>query len=112
MFEQMRAYLQRLYRGMTVDRSFAAGGQVFDCVPIGQQPGLLRPGLPAPPPPAPKGPKPGSGAAPAPHCGGGTIPMRRVTLDEITRFATLQDFLRKAPGAATGIDRPSPGSQP
>lgn len=32
------------------------------------------------------------------HCEAGAIPMRRVTLEEMTRFPTLRDFLRKGPG--------------
>jgi hypothetical protein len=34
------------------------------------------------------------------HCSEGTIPMRRVTLEQMTRFETVQDFLRKGPGYA------------
>jgi hypothetical protein len=88
-FDEMRRYLLRLYQGVTVRRSFAVGGQVFDCVPIGQQPGLRG----AAPDPVP------SAATTPSACGAGTIPMRRVTLGEITRFATLADFLHKAPGS-------------
>jgi hypothetical protein len=41
-FEEMRQHLLRLYDGVTVNHSFATDGQIFDCVPIGQQPGLRR----------------------------------------------------------------------
>jgi hypothetical protein len=33
-------------------------------------------------------------------CPEGTIPMRRVTLEQMTRFETVRDFLRKGPGDA------------
>jgi hypothetical protein len=34
------------------------------------------------------------------NCPEGTIPMRRITLEDMARFETLQDFLRKGPGGA------------
>lgn len=43
------------------------------------------------------------------HCPEGTIPMRRVTLETLTGFETLQDFKRKGPGVA---GRPPRASEP
>ena len=115
-FDEMRRYLLRLYRGITVGRSFEQDGQIFDCVPIDQQPAIRRQGSKhiAAPPPTPPSSLPEGASAPnsnqpieatfgAPHCGRGTIPMLRVTLATITRFATLQDFLAKEPAG------PAPG---
>lgn len=99
--------------------------QFVDCVPIEQQPGLRNPRLGRIPlqrvPPAVSDARPVS-AAPrsadsAPrarqladitlkpgvrdafdremYCPADTIPMRRVTLEEMTRFRTLRDFLAK-----------------
>lgn len=42
-------------------------------------------------------------------CPEGTIPVRRVTLETLTRFETLQDFKRKGPGVA---GRPPRASEP
>jgi len=112
-FEEQRQHLLKLYSGMQVDHSFAdEAGQVFDCVPIEQQPALKATGgRPATPPSIPPRSSPAaqppvvSAAAPAAErkdrygndltCPGGTVPLRRVTLEEITRFETLAHFLRK-----------------
>jgi hypothetical protein len=121
-FERMRAHLLLLYGNMTVTHSYeTSDGNTFDCVPIAEQPGLRlaerRTDKPAAPPdlgptPAPVGttPKhtlqaglpqvaPGSkdGHGNARTCPPGTIPMRRITLEEMTRFRTLEDFFRKDP---------------
>ena len=109
-FSAMRAHLLSLYDGVTVRHSYAFDGQVFDCVPIAEQPSLRLNGAsaPAPPPPRPPGVSPSEGAFALPPnsfdaygnaqaCAGGEIPMRRVTLDEMSRFPTLRDFFRKEP---------------
>ena len=43
------------------------------------------------------------------QCPEGTIPMRRVTLETLTRFETLQDFFRKGP---RGAGRPPRAAEP
>src|ERR1700744_473358 len=56
-FEEMRHYLLTLYTGVSVQHSFALDTQVFDCVPVMQQPGVRMNGItamadpPAAPPP-------------------------------------------------------------
>jgi hypothetical protein len=103
-FEQMRRHLLDLYAGISVSHSFATDGQIFDCVPIDEQPGLRRqaPSAVAAPPRSPwagaraiAGDRRLASEAQEQGCPTGTIPMRRVTLEEITRFATLRDFLAK-----------------
>lgn len=101
-FETMRHYLLTLYGGVSVAHSFALDTQVFDCVPVMQQPGvrLGRITQLAAPPPAPP-PVQGDTALtlqPAAACASGTIPIRRITLDEMTRFPSLQAFLHKSEG--------------
>lgn len=110
-FEVMRAYLEGYYASITPTRSFAVGDQIVDCVPITEQPALRHGGAIAAPPPedvdgrAPAGvieAKPnaygiGAGGQET-RCGRGTIPLRRLTLEELTRFRTLADFFRKQPG--------------
>jgi hypothetical protein len=114
-FERMRQYLLKLYDGVSVSHSFELDAQVFDCVGLMQQPGV-RLGesktIAAPPPPMPDLPggrmQDRSGSHDAfgslQHCPSGTIPMRRLTLPELTRFRTLEQFLRKSPGGDTGFD--------
>ncbi|HVZ52727.1 MAG TPA: neprosin family prolyl endopeptidase [Pseudolabrys sp.] len=113
-FNEMRQYVLGLYDSVQVHHSYALGSQVFDCVPVAQQPSArdLAPRAIAPPPPMP----PGGGSAGAVQsvtqvdpqqradaygnsigCEAGTIPMRRVTLQELSRFQTLQQFFRKSP---------------
>jgi len=111
-FAAMRSYLLTLYQGVGVSHSFALDDQVFDCVPIMQQPSVRQLGLSriaSPPPFSPSGAATAS-AAPEKRptidrygnfqeCADGTIPMRRITLDELSRFETLREFFKKAPGS-------------
>lgn len=115
-FQRMRQHVLSLYEGVDVPHSFVMDGQYFDCVPVAQQPSVralgrdklvLEPPLPA------ESEAPTRSAArrlPSPltlglvdsfgnaiHCDEGTIPMRRVTLEEMSRFGTLQGFFRKTP---------------
>jgi Neprosin len=111
-FEKMRKHLLARYAGVTVRHSYALDEQVFDCVPILQQPSLRAAGVTqvASPPPFSPGPPRVSVLTlpPGSHdqfgnlqsCQDGEIPMRRVTLDEMTRFRTLHEFLQKEPSAA------------
>jgi hypothetical protein len=106
-FDAMRAHLLSLYRGMPVTSTFAFDGQVYDCVPVAQQPSVrllgLR-GIDTPPRMAPPGSqlpaaRVASVASAQNACADGTIPFRRITLDELTRYPTLQDFFDKEPRA-------------
>jgi hypothetical protein len=120
-FEEMRQHLVSMYSGVEVEHSFVQGNQVFDCVPIHDQPGMRTQHaktVPEPPPSPPggvfrQGDDSGSpqvhetqstmgGLDPlgnAQECEEGTIPMRRLTLEELTRFETLQDYFAKNPQA-------------
>jgi hypothetical protein len=110
-FAAMRAYLESYYAGVAPTNSFAVGGQIVDCVPIQEQPSLRNGASVATPPPDDAGDPPAAGvteASPNAHGGGahghddrctsGAIPIRRLTLEELTRFQTLSDFFRKQPG--------------
>jgi hypothetical protein len=125
-FEQMRQHILLLYQRVDVSHSFMRDSDYFDCVPIEQQPSvrvLHLKEVAAPPPVA-------SMAAASPSSDGGpaaismtpaaqlgpddqvdqfsnstkceehTIPMRRVTLDELSRFQTVEEFLEKGPHGA------------
>ena len=116
-FGAMRQHLVKMYSGVAVAHSFVRDDQVFDCVPINDQPGmrLQKSKTVAEPPPSPpsdvlgQGHESGSpsvgetqGTADRPDalgrtqpCEDGTIPMRRLTLEELTRFATLKDYFAK-----------------
>jgi len=127
-FSAMKAHVVDLYEGVEAKHSFVdESGAIFDCVPVEQQPSLRgsKESVPAPPDLPPLE----SGAAAQPKgaeqdertdlpaispldpgrtdwhgnvmsCPEGTIPMRRVTLDTLTRFETLDDFKRKGPGVS------------
>lgn len=106
-FQQMREFLLTKYQGARVARTFAAGGGgVFDCV--------QRSGGTAPPPPpasAPSGTAAEPAGTPAGSAGGcpdGSVPTRRITLTDLVRFPTLQDYLGKAPGGGRLPPAPSP----
>ena len=119
-FAEMKGHILKLYEKTDVTHSFVdENGSVFDCVPIEQQPSLK--GTQARVPSAPELPyveRP-AGASDErkdipvtpqlgenrrdPHgnvmlCPAGTIPMRRVTLEDLSRFEDLRHFLRKGPG--------------
>lgn len=122
-FEAMRRHILSMYEGVRVAHSFALDEQVFDCVPILQQPSARRLGLEqvALAPPAPEEKVRADGevqglASPltlglvdpfgnAVSCEVGTIPMRRITLEEMSRFETLETFFRKIPWGDDGLPR-------
>jgi hypothetical protein len=132
-FAEMRRHILSLYEGVALDgvHSFLLDGNHFDCLPIEQQPSVRGLGLThvevAPPPlnsaAEPAVPAPGEPAEPGTrasspltlgsrdgfgneiHCAEGTIPMRRVTLEEMTRFETLRQFFEKGPDGAGQIER-------
>ena len=111
-FQQMQQHILTLYNGVQVSHSFLLGSQYFDCIPIRQQASVRLLGITsiASPPPQPALTDPGDYASAmigqdeqydafgnSTTCEDSTIPMRRVTLDEVTRFATLLDFFSKSP---------------
>jgi hypothetical protein len=102
-FEEMRSHVLKMYQQVQVTHSFLLGAQYFDCIPIEQQPSLRLLGLNAlaVPPPSPPAVG-GMSNTPSPlelglsdpfgnkiQCAAGTIPMRRITLEEIARRKTL-----------------------
>ncbi len=130
-FAEMKAHILQLYQGVEAVNSFSdEGGGVFDCIPVEQQPALRgSTGRPLTPPtlPAGFGDEPDDAASTSliesplrpdrkdqhgnlMYCPDGTIPMRRVTLDDLTRFETLHDFFSKGaraepPSAARSAGR-------
>lgn len=131
-FREMQTHIKSMYEGVEVENSFVdAAGHVFDCIPIEQQPSLR--GKTAPPASAPDLtrvlPPQHARRETAPQvqmqlspekkdrhgnmmgCPPGTIPIRRLTLDQMTRYPTLQDFFRKVPPPAVMM-REQPPSAP
>jgi hypothetical protein len=110
-FEEMRRYLVDRYASATAAQSVTSDGVVFDCI---RQPGGVSPATPVPEAAttaaattaaavtATTAVAPGATDAPASPvpalCPNGTVPVRRVTLDDLVRFPTLGDFLGKGPG--------------
>jgi len=109
--QAQKQHLLDLYRGAQPRHSFVdETGQIFDCFPIEEQPSLKKHKLKlAKPPTLPVGmaAKPETPAAPAVAadkrdrfgnsmvCPEGTVAVRRITLDELSRFETLDHYLRK-----------------
>jgi Neprosin/Neprosin activation peptide len=113
-FEAQRKHLLDLYKGVEVRHSFVDNsGQIFDCIPIDQQPALKKSGKPlASPPKLPIGNSQtaaGNASLSFLHpectdrfghqmaCPTGTVAVRRITLEEMSRFEDLEHFLRKGP---------------
>jgi hypothetical protein len=113
-FAEMRAHILGLYDSVHVTHSFVMGSQYFDCVPVMEQPSVRAQGLDRLAEPPPARPDGSSGVELTPQtedyakdqfgnavgCGVGTVPMRRVTLEEMGRFRTLHEFFRKGPDGA------------
>jgi hypothetical protein len=140
-FEEMRQHLIRIYGGLKVAHSFVLEADTYDCIPINQQPSVRLQGITkiADAPPAgtasAEAPKPGARTAqiaeshPATlarqvaediqkdkfgnstHCEANTIPIRRVSLDEMSRFSTLREFFNKGPNTE-GIPQASTNTPP
>jgi Neprosin len=132
-FDAMKAHILRLYDGVTEVHSFEdENGSVFDCIPVSQQP-ALKGAAPAQAPAIP-GMEKSTGAAGEPvgdrkpveikqtgagqkdkhgnerSCPEGHIPMRRITLEELTRFESMRGFFQKSP--AGGGRPPKAGESP
>jgi nucleoside-diphosphate-sugar epimerase len=92
-FQQMRAYILSKYDGAQVARSFSDGsGAVYDCV---RQPSATAGAT------APADTTTSAGACPP-----GTVPTRRITLSDLVRFPTLQQFFSKSPGGTGQLPLP------
>jgi hypothetical protein len=111
--QEMHDYLTEQVRKMDVVHSYVDGtGDYIDCVKVESQPGLQGVGQIAKPPASAT--DTGLGyptrddaheAAPAVdrfgnvmRCPEGCIPVRRVSLDELSRAGSLQNYFQKAPG--------------
>jgi len=133
--EEMRQHILNTYREVPVTHSFLWGSSHFDCIPVMQQPAAKETGLnniAAQPPDSvlasPAGEHAGArrggllkklsrgrsadefGNSLA--CEEGTVPMRRLTLDEMTRFHSLREYFQKGPNGAgqpaeEGSDEPA-----
>lgn len=124
-FQKMQKHIASLYEGVVVKNSFIMenNGHV-DCIDIKSQPGLRQGGkrlTVQKPPKAIVVQEEGEDQKEQPvqpmlakekkdpfgnvmFCENNFIPMRRVTLDELTRFRTLEDFFNKyGKAGATGI---------
>jgi len=116
-FTRMKSYLVEHYEGVEALHSFVdENGSIFDCMPIEKQPSVRRIGQSvAKPPDFPvKERKNVSDEhrnstsvslrldanlkdrfGNALNCPPNTVPIRRITLDEITRFGSLENFFQK-----------------
>jgi hypothetical protein len=127
---RMRRYLDERYASEDVVHRFrSALGEDIDCVRMEAQPGLRRAGmerhiLQKAPSTLPQGepvdtfgakglnPRQGltnevDATGAVQHCPEGAIPVLRVSLEQLQRFSSLDDFFRKAPA---GVD-PRPESE-
>lgn len=115
-FKKMQKHILTLYEGVKVNNSFVMDSGVHvDCIDIQTQPGLRQNGelrkLATPPPPLKIDIKEDDQKAKfiepmlskdkkdhygnVMYCPEGYIPMRRIMLEELTRYKTLNDFFNK-----------------
>jgi hypothetical protein len=138
-FEEMRQYILSMYEGVHVRHSFVLDNNHVDCVPIMEQPSVRALGLKeiATPPPAeqPLANDAGDVALAnrpvvltsqidpeqsfdefgnATACEDQTIPMARITLEQLTRFPSVRQFFAKSPqeNEASAELRPGHGVPP
>jgi hypothetical protein len=125
-FEEMRKHILRLSNGVEVQHSFIdSHGQIIDCVPVEQQISVRGTGarIATPPDLEMRFSDPPAGVTlvqPQLIAGGvdkfgntfgcplGTIPVRRITLEEMTRFGSLREYFRKPPRGRGRHPRLSP----
>lgn len=113
-FAAMQAYILNMYVGVKEVSSFTLDGQYYDCITVSSQPSvrLLHIKQIAQPPPVSVQPVSDSSVriSESPltlglkdqfgnsiSCENGTIPMQRITLENMVQFPTLRDFLSKGP---------------
>jgi hypothetical protein len=106
-FEEARSFLRQRYAGMRVHHSAKdAAGQTFDFAEIGSQPALLHTGGRIAAPPPSDRPVLADGqhvlmprdGLPAPDPG--LVPIRRITLEELSRYESLDHYFHKQPKSA------------
>jgi hypothetical protein len=111
---RMQAHLDSLYaQADVVHRFTTALGDGVDCVPFQKQPGYAQVGSVSGAPPVLAAQSLGFHAAAVAGfgdgadasgnvraCPPGAVPIRRLTIAELARFATLEDFLAKTPSRA------------
>jgi hypothetical protein len=128
-FEEMRQHILAMYQGVQVTHSFVLDSSHFDCIPVGQQPALRLLGLQSialPPETSAHQPVERGRAPQAPvslnsqfaaenpldehgnaiGCEENTIPMFRITLEQLTRFPTLRQFFQKIPDPVNSENEP------
>lgn len=130
-FARMQEHIVSLNSGVDAVHSFEdSAGHPFDCIPVAQQPSLKGGSgrLPNPPDLTPvlRGGDPVAVSNPwqppigrptldrhgnARQAPPGTIPIRRITLDQVVRFHDLDDFFRKYPTGTVGRGRRPAGQR-
>ena len=119
-FNEMHRHLLKTYGVVEVKHSFVREGSHFDCVPVNQQPAVRELALESIAEAPPQALQPNAGAAEmsaraveelpvdefgnAMGCEASTIPMRRIGLEEMTRFGSLHEFLSKKPEVPAAAD--------
>lgn len=116
-FEEMRQAVLDRYQGVQVTHSFVLDNQHYDCVPLQQQPAVRKFHLTEiAKPPVLARPAGSAEASPVPEqpeqqfdkfgnstrCEANTTALHRLTLETLSRFATLHDFYKKSPPLQTG----------
>ena|SRR5215469_8083378 len=84
-FEEMRQYILQRYAEVVIVTSIMVGNHIFDCT--------MLPG------------KEMQVASASGSCPEGSIPMRRLTLEDLTRFASLSAFLAKSPEGPPSLSK-------
>ena len=107
-YRRMRDHIMDSYSGVRVEHSFRWAGTYYDCVVIDSQPSLRgNREVAAPPAIVETGPSTDpavlspllaghtDNAGNDVSCADGTVPMRRMTLDDMTGFSSVADYLGK-----------------
>lgn len=114
---RMRDFVLELYGGTSSERTFAdTSGGAVDCMPREKQPTALaarKHGHVLRKPPAgsvlagkktPLGPDKKDPFGTQKVCPDGTVPWKRVTLDTLAKFGTLEEYFGRQPDGKSGVD--------
>ncbi|MBV9037767.1 MAG: neprosin family prolyl endopeptidase [Acidobacteriaceae bacterium] len=120
-FNEMRQHILNMYEGVNVSHSYVLGSQTIDCVPVSQQLSVRTLGLkkiaepPNSSPSVPGGANQSSAFQKASQlpadktadefgnalgCETSTVPMTRLTMENLSHFKNLQEFFEKGPNGS------------
>ena len=128
----MRRHILNAYQGVNVSHSYVVGAHTVDCVPVNEQLAIRTRGLTnvASEPPSSVAKAPANPSSKAPRlsqlplgktadefgnalgCEANTIPVARLTLEQLSHFKNLHEFFQKGPNGSGQLPQPGKFTPP